>query len=75
MRWRFRVFARLAERESFRCVQFAADKIKCSAERPGALFHSVKFTVHYVRSVGLDVSPGKCVLLSTSKSVRNAMKL
>ena len=29
----------------------------------------------YVRSVGQDVSPGKCVLLSTSESVRKAMKL
>ena len=28
-----------------------------------------------VRSVGQDVSPGKCVLLSTSKTVRKAMKL
>ena len=42
--------------------QFYADSLKCSAERP-------------VRSVGQDVSPGKCVLLSTSKSVRKAMKL
>ena len=31
--------------------------------------------VKYVRSVGQDVSPGKCILLSTSKSVRKAMKL
>ena len=28
-----------------------------------------------LRTVGEDVSPGKCVLLSTSKSVRKAMKL
>ena len=26
-------------------------------------------------AVGQDVSPGKCVLLGTSKSVRKAMKL
>ena len=51
-----------------------ADNLKCSAERPGALFESARFT-QYVRSVGQDVSPGKCVLLSTSKSVRKAMKL
>ena len=43
--------------------------------RPGALFDSARFTAQYVRSVGQDVSPGKCVLLSTSKSVRKAMKL
>ena len=48
--------------------------LKCSAERPGALYHSARFTARYVRSVGQDVSPGKCVLLSTSKSVRKAME-
>ena len=38
-------------------------------------FESARFTAQYVRSVGQDVTPGKCVLLSTSKSVRKAMKL
>ena len=55
--------------------QLYADNLKCSAERPGALFESARFTAQYVRSVSHDVSPGKCVLLSTSKSVRKAMKL
>ena len=55
--------------------QLYADNLKCSAERPGALFDSARFTVRYVRSVGPDVSSGKCVLLSTSKSVRKALKL
>ena len=55
--------------------QLYADNLKCSAERPGALFESPRFTAQYVRSVGQDVSPGKCVLLSTSKSVRKAVKL
>ena len=32
---------------------------------PGALFESARFTARYVRSVGQDVSLGKCVLLST----------
>ena len=50
--------------------QLFADDLKCSAERPRALFESARFTAQYVRSVGQDVSPGKCVLLSTSKSVR-----
>ena len=49
--------------------------LKCSAARPRALFESAHFTAQYVRSVGQDVSPGKCVLLSTSKAVRRAMKL
>ena len=31
--------------------------------------------LNILRSVGQDVSPGKCVLLSTSKSVRKAMRL
>ena len=55
--------------------QLYADNLRCSAERPGALFESARFTARYVRSVGQDVLPGKCVLLSTSKSVRKAMAL
>ena len=53
--------------------QLFADNLKCGAERPGALFESARFTALYVRSVGEDVSPGKCVLLCTSKSFRRAM--
>ena len=55
--------------------QLYADNLKCSAERPGALFDSARFTARYVQSVGQDVSLGKCVLLSTSKSVRKSTKL
>ena len=55
--------------------QLYADNLKCSAERPCALFESARFTAQYVRSVGQGVSPGKCVFLSTSKAVRRAMKL
>ena len=55
--------------------QLCADNLKCSAERRGAIFDSARFTAQYVRSVGQRVSPGKCVLLSTSLSVRKAMKL
>ena len=40
--------------------QLYADNFKCSAERPGALFESARFTARYVRSVGQDVTPGKC---------------
>ena len=54
--------------------QLYADNLECSAERPGALLESPRLTAQYVRSVGQDVSPGKCVLLSTSKSVRKDMK-
>ena len=52
--------------------QLYADNLECSAERPRALIESASVTAQYVRSV---VSPGKCVLLSASKSVRKAMKL
>ena len=55
--------------------QLYADNLKCSAERPFALFEAARFTAQYVRSVGQDVSPGKCVLHNTSKSVGKAMKL
>ena len=55
--------------------QLYADNLKCSAERPRALFESARFTARYVRSIGQDVSCGECVLLSTSKYARKAMKL
>ena len=47
--------------------QLYADNLKCSAERPGALFDSARFTAQYVRSVGQDVSPANCVLLSLNR--------
>ena len=55
--------------------QLYADNLKCSAQCSYALFNAARFTAGYVRAVGQDVSPGKCVLLSTSKSVRKALKL
>ena len=55
--------------------QLYADNLKCSAQCPNALFGAARFTARYVRAVGQDVSPGKCFLLCTSKSVRRAMKL
>ena len=45
-------------------VSLYADNLKCSAARPRALFESASFTAQ-----------GKCVLLSTSKTVRKAMTL
>ena len=55
-------------------TQLYADNLKCGAECPNALFGAARFTAQYVRSVGHDVSPGKCVLLSTSKAARRVMK-
>ena len=45
--------------ESFPDVkpQLHADNLKCCAERPCDLFESARFTAHYIRSVGQDVSP------------------
>ena len=50
--------------------QLYADNLKCSSVCPRALIGAARFTVQYVTSV----SPGKCVLLSTSKAVRKNMK-
>ena len=55
--------------------QLYADNLKCSAQCRNALFDAARFTARYVRAAGQDVSPGKCVLLSSSKSVRKAVKL
>ena len=53
---------------------YAAD-LECSSACPRALLGAARFTVQYVWAVGQDVSFGKCVLLSTSKSVRKSVKL
>ena len=50
--------------------QLYADNLKCSAESPRALFGAARFTAQCVLSVGQDVVPDKCVLLSTSKAVK-----
>ena len=55
--------------------QLYADNPKCSAQCPHALFDAARITAGFVRAVGQDVSPGKCVLLSTSRSVRKTVKL
>ena len=55
--------------------RLCADGLGCSAGRLGALFGSARFAAQNARSVGQDVSPGKCVLLSTSRSVRRALKM
>ena len=55
--------------------QLFAENLKCSSVCHQALFGAARFTVQYVSAVGHDVSSGKCVLLSTSKTVRKSMKL
>ena len=48
-----------------------ADNLKCTSRDPELLFHAARFTTGYVRLVGQEPAPGKCVLLSTSRAVRN----
>ena len=41
---------------------------------PDLLLHAARFTTGYVRLVGQELAPSKCVLLSTSREVRKDMK-
>ena len=41
---------------------------------PGLLLHAARVTSGYVRLVGQEPAPGKCVLLSTSREVRKDME-
>ena len=53
--------------------QFYADNLKCVSWDPGALLRAARFTTGYVRLVGQEPAPGKCVLMSTSRAVRRDM--
>ena len=54
--------------------QFFADNLKCLSRSPDLLLHAARFTTKYVRLVGQEHAPGKCVLLSTSREVRKDVK-
>ena len=41
---------------------------------PGLLLHAARFITKYVQLVGQEPAPSKCVLWSTSRVVRMAMK-
>ena len=41
---------------------------------PGVLWRAARFTAGYVRLVGQEPAPSKCVLLSTSREIRRSMK-
>ena len=49
--------------------QFFADNLKCVSGDPGLLLHAARFTTGYVRLVGQEPAPSKCVLLNTSRKV------
>ena len=51
-----------------------ADNQKCVSEDPDLLLNAARFTTGYVRLVGLEPAPCKCVLLSTSRDVRKDMR-
>ena len=54
--------------------QLHADNLKCLSRNPELLLHAARFTTQYVRLVGQEPAPSKCVLLSTSREVRKDMK-
>ena len=51
-----------------------ADNLKCVSRDPVVLLRAARFTTGYVRLVGQEPAPSKCVLLSTSRAVREDMK-
>ena len=51
-----------------------ADNLKCVSGDPDLLLRAARFTTGYVRLVGQEPAPSKCVLLSTSREVRKGMK-
>ena len=54
--------------------QLHADNLKCVSRDLDLLLNAARFTTGYVRLVGQEPAPGKCVLLSTSGDVRKSMK-
>ena len=54
--------------------QLYADNLKCVSRDPHLPLRAARFTTGYVRLVGQELAPRKCVLLSTSRAVRRDMK-
>ena len=54
--------------------QLYADNLKCLSRSPDLLLHAARFTTQYVRLVGQEIAPSKCVFLSTSREVRKDMR-
>ena len=54
--------------------QVYADNLKCVSWDPGVLLRVAWFTTGHVMLVGQEPAVSKCVLMSTSKSVRNDMR-
>ena len=54
--------------------QLYADNLKCISRDPELILRAARFTTQYVRLVGQEPAPSKCVLLSTSREVRKDMR-
>ena len=54
--------------------QLYADNLKCVSRDSDLLLRAARFTTGYVRLVGQELAPSKCVLLGTSRAVRVAMR-
>ena len=54
--------------------QLYADNLKCVSYGEAELLAAAQFTSRYIRLVGQEAAPSKCVLLSTSSGTRNRMK-
>ena len=54
--------------------QMYADNLKCVSRDPELLLSAARFTTGYVRLVGQEPAPSKCVLMSTSRVVRSNMR-
>ena len=62
--------------EAFKGVkpQLYADNLKCISNDDNDLLEAARFTNTYIRLVGQAPAPSKCILLSTSATVRGLMK-
>ena len=54
--------------------QLYADNLKCFSRDPDVLLRAARFTTGYVGLVGQELALSKCVLLSTSRTVRKDMR-
>ena len=54
--------------------QLQADNPKCVSGDSGVLLRAARFTTGYVRLVGQEPAPSKCVLMSTSGAVRSDVR-
>ena len=54
--------------------QLYVDNLKCVSRDPDLLLNAARFTTGYVRLVGQEPAPNKCVLSSTSSEVTKDMK-